>query len=298
MEAKIYPECIKNYPFVLGAQPLRMIDLAGFYASIVNEGLRVTPYAIDSIEQNGHAVYKHQAGPPHMLAMATAPRSISSAPSSKASSRAAPRPRCSDLAHFVGGKTGTTENENDAWFVGFTSDVTVAVWVGYDNARGKQTLGHSGTGGVTAVPIARPIIEASWNIVGPKTPLPPPSAEAARHLKAAADRLRQRPAGRRPTAARSPSISSSTATNGARHAHTRWPAATSRLAASCALRPMRARTARPSAMAAASGRNTWRRQRLAACRRRTGCRATCGSCSVFEMRSGHTNRPLCSGNFV
>ncbi len=68
MEAKIYPECIKNYPFVLGAQGLRMIDLAGFYAAIVNEGLRVTPYAIDSIEQNGHAVYKHQAGPPHMLA--------------------------------------------------------------------------------------------------------------------------------------------------------------------------------------------------------------------------------------
>ena len=46
------------------------------------------------------------------------------------------------LAAFVGGKTGTTDNENDAWFVGFTSDVTVAVWVGYDNARGKQTLGR------------------------------------------------------------------------------------------------------------------------------------------------------------
>ena len=39
---------------------------------------------------------------------------------------------------FVGGKTGTTDNENDAWFVGFTSDVTVAVWVGYDNAGGKH----------------------------------------------------------------------------------------------------------------------------------------------------------------
>ena len=53
------------------------------------------------------------------------------------------------LSGFVGGKTGTTDNENDAWFVGFTSDVTVAVWVGYDNARGKQTLGRGGTGGQT-----------------------------------------------------------------------------------------------------------------------------------------------------
>ena len=43
LQAKIYPECIKNYPFVLGTQSLRMIDLAAFYAAIVNEGLRVTP---------------------------------------------------------------------------------------------------------------------------------------------------------------------------------------------------------------------------------------------------------------
>ena len=34
VEAKIYGECMKNYPFVLGAQALRMINLAGFYASI------------------------------------------------------------------------------------------------------------------------------------------------------------------------------------------------------------------------------------------------------------------------
>ena len=88
------------------------------------------------------------------------------------------------LTGFVGGKTGTTDNENDAWFVGFTSDVTVAVWVGYDNARGKQTLGRGSTGGHTAVPIVEPIIQATWNLYGPKTPLPPPSAEAARRLKA------------------------------------------------------------------------------------------------------------------
>jgi len=89
-----------------------------------------------------------------------------------------------DLAHFIGGKTGTTENENDGWFVGFTSDITVAVWVGYDNAGGRRTLGGGQTGSRVAIPIAEPIIQASWSLYGPKTPLPPPSAEAARHLKA------------------------------------------------------------------------------------------------------------------
>lgn len=183
-EAKVYPECIKNYPFVLGAQPLRMIDLAGFYASIVNEGLRVTPYSIDSIERNGHSVYKHQAGSPYMLVGGDRGSVYQLRTMLEGVVARGTAASMKDLTHFVGGKTGTTENENDAWFVGFTSDVTVAVWVGYDNARGKQTLGHGGTGGQTAVPIARPIIEASWNLVGPKTPLPPPSAEAARHLKA------------------------------------------------------------------------------------------------------------------
>ena len=183
-EAKVYPECIKNYPFVLGAQPLRMIDLAGFYASIVNEGLRVTPYSIDSIERNGRPVYKHQAGSPYMLVGGDRGSVYQLRTMLEGVVARGTAASMKDLTHFVGGKTGTTENENDAWFVGFTSDVTVAVWVGYDNARGKQTLGHGGTGGQTAVPIARPIIEASWNLVGPKTPLPPPSAEAARHLKA------------------------------------------------------------------------------------------------------------------
>jgi hypothetical protein len=72
-------ECIKNYPFVLGAQALRMIDLAGFYAAIVNEGLRVTPYAIDAIEQNGRAVYRHQ-GRPATHAGGRRPRRVLSAP--------------------------------------------------------------------------------------------------------------------------------------------------------------------------------------------------------------------------
>ena len=55
------------------------------------------------------------------------------------------------LAPYVAGKTGTSDDENDAWFVGFTNDVTVAVWLGYDNADGKRrTLGGGATGGDVA----------------------------------------------------------------------------------------------------------------------------------------------------
>ncbi len=47
MAAKIYTECVRYYPFVLGAQPVRMIDLAGFYAAVANEGALPQPHAIE-----------------------------------------------------------------------------------------------------------------------------------------------------------------------------------------------------------------------------------------------------------
>jgi penicillin-binding protein 1A len=184
LAARIYSECMKNYPFVLGAQSLRMINLAAFYAAIANEGLRVTPYAIDAIEQHGQPVYRHRPGPPVYLADGDRVaffqlRSILEgvvARGTAASMR--------HLAGYVGGKTGTSDSENDAWFVGFSSDVTVAVWVGYDNAGGRRTLGGGSTGGKVAVPIVEPILQAAWAFHVPKSPLPPPSAEIARQIKA------------------------------------------------------------------------------------------------------------------
>src|SRR5262249_33506212 len=59
VEAKIYRECIRYYPFVLGAQSVRPIDLAAFYAAIANEGKRPSPYVIDSIEDPEGTVYHH-----------------------------------------------------------------------------------------------------------------------------------------------------------------------------------------------------------------------------------------------
>ena len=183
LAAKIYPECMKNYPFVLGAQAVRMIDLAAFYAAIASEGTRVTPYAIESIEQHGRPVYRHHTAAPVVLADGDRVAFYQLRTMLEGVVTRGTAASLKHLTHYVGGKTGTTDNENDAWFVGFTSDVTVAVWVGYDNSKGKRTLGHGETGGRVSVPIVEPIIQASWTYVAPKSPLPPPSAEAARHIK-------------------------------------------------------------------------------------------------------------------
>jgi len=184
--AKIYSNCIRYYPFVLGAQPVRMIDLAAFYATVANEGVRPQPHAIDSIELNGRAIYAFPDAPP-VPQIAAADRAsfyqlktILQGVVARGTARA-----ISSLSPYVAGKTGTTEDAVDGWFVGFTNDVTIAVWVGYDNGDGKRrSLGSSETGAQVALPIFEPIIEAIWaEQIAPKTVLSGPSAEAQSNLK-------------------------------------------------------------------------------------------------------------------
>ncbi|CAA9315399.1 MAG: Multimodular transpeptidase-transglycosylase, partial [uncultured Microvirga sp.] len=191
MEAQLYLECVRHYPFVLGAQPVRLFDLAAFYAAIANEGERPSPYALESVEKDGRAIYSRGAKP--LAALGSADRASFYQVKSMLKGvleRGTARP-IRHLAPYVGGKTGTTDNENDAWFAAFSNEVTVVVWVGYDNADGKRrTLGRGQTGGKVALPIASSIFEAAWTHHAPKTRLSPPSPEAERLLVAAPIDLR------------------------------------------------------------------------------------------------------------
>jgi len=182
--AKIYSDCVRYYPFVLGAQPVRMIDLAAFYAAVANEGIRPQPHAIDSIEQEGRTVYQYPKVPlfPIIGAADRASfyqlKSILQGVVARGTARA-----IGSLSPYVAGKTGTTENSVDGWFVGFTNDVTVAVWVGYDNGDGKRRSLGAVDGARVALPIFQPIIEDVWaDNIAPKAPLAGPSPEAQRQL--------------------------------------------------------------------------------------------------------------------
>ncbi len=182
--AKIYSECVRYYPFILGAQPVKMIDLAAFYAAIANEGALPQPHGIDSIALDGRTVYQYPDAPlPRIGAADPAAfyqlKTILQGVVARGTARA-----MASLSPYVAGKTGTTEDAVDGWFIGFTNDVTVAVWVGYDNANGKRrSLGPSEDGARVALPIFEPIIQAVWaDGVAPKTPLAGPSPAARRDL--------------------------------------------------------------------------------------------------------------------
>jgi penicillin-binding protein 1A len=182
VELKIYKECGRYYPFVLGAQPVRPIDLALFYATIANEGMRPSPHTIEAIEQNGNVVYQHSSSleEPHGADRASffQLKTILQGVIQRGTARS-----IGSLAPYVAGKTGTTDDENDTWFVGFSNDVTVAVWVGYDNADGRRrTLGSGRTGASVALPIFEPIMQAVWAHHAPRALLDPPSPEARQLL--------------------------------------------------------------------------------------------------------------------
>ena len=182
--AKIYNNCIRYYPFVLGAQPVRMINLAAFYASVANEGALPHPHAIELIEKDGQTVFKHPDTPLAFIVAADRTsfyqlKTMLQGVVARGTARA-----IGSLSPYVAGKTGTTEDAVDGWFIGFTNDVTIAVWVGYDNGDGKRrSLGTNATGAGVALPIFQPILQTVWaEGIAPKAPLSGPSQEAKRHL--------------------------------------------------------------------------------------------------------------------
>ncbi len=87
------------------------------------------------------------------------------------------------VSDYIAGKTGTSQFLKDAWFIGFTNDVTIAVWVGYDNPTAKQarTLGSGATGATVAMPIFESIFRSVAQIY-PLKPFPPPDETLAKVL--------------------------------------------------------------------------------------------------------------------
>ena len=118
----------------LGTSGVTPLQLTGAYAAFANGGDRVKPYAITRIRTgNGKTLYQRKGGaqdavmsPANDAAMTGLMVEVVLTGTGKAA-RLAERP--------TAGKTGTTQDFHDAWFVGFTADLVTGVWVGNDNSQ-------------------------------------------------------------------------------------------------------------------------------------------------------------------
>jgi penicillin-binding protein 1A len=138
----------------LGVTEMTPLELAGAYAAIANQGTFVQPFFIERVEsRNGLSLDEQQPATRH----ATSPE-VAFVLSSMLEG-VVDRGTATALREFpldLAGKTGTTDDFSDAWFVGFTPRYTLLSWVGYDQRR---SLGRGMTGAEAAIPIWKKMIE-------------------------------------------------------------------------------------------------------------------------------------------
>ncbi|WP_135466670.1 transglycosylase domain-containing protein [Crenalkalicoccus roseus] len=121
----------------LGTGEVTLLDLAAAYAAIANGGLRVEPFGIAAASAEGRALPVARPGPRRVVAAedAAALRRMLVAVVARGTGRAAAVP-----GRAVGGKTGTTQDFRDAWFVGFAGPAVIGVWLGNDDGRPMEEV--------------------------------------------------------------------------------------------------------------------------------------------------------------
>jgi penicillin-binding protein 1A len=139
-------------PIALGAGDATLLDITSAYTTFPNQGVRMKPFSVLNVkDRDGNLLEENRAEPNDVIRADTAfvmtnmlrgvlsPRGTGA----RATSLAASWP--------LAGKTGTVDDNTDAWFVGFDPDITVGVWLGFDDKR--KSLGTAEQGAFAALPI-------------------------------------------------------------------------------------------------------------------------------------------------
>ena len=174
----VYDELPNYLSYALGAGETTVMRMVTAYSMIANGGKRVKATLIDRIQDRfGHTIYKHDQ---RECRGCDAPEGWHNQPEPTLIDR---REQVLDpmtayqitsmmegvvqrgtatvvreVGKPIAGKTGTTNEEKDAWFVGFSPNIVVGLYIGYDKPK---PLGRGGTGGHLAAPIAKDFLKVA-----------------------------------------------------------------------------------------------------------------------------------------
>jgi penicillin-binding protein 1A len=173
----VYDDLPPYLSFALGAGETTTLRMTAAYSMFANGGRRIKPTLIDRIQDRyGHTIYKHdqrecrgceaerwtnQAEPTlvdkreQVIDPMTAYQ-ITSMMEGVVQRGTATTVR--EVGKPVAGKTGTTNDEKDAWFVGFSPDIAVGVYLGFDKPK---PMGRGATGGQLAAPVVRDFLKVA-----------------------------------------------------------------------------------------------------------------------------------------
>jgi len=145
-----------NLTLALGSSELSLFELTAAYAAFSARGVYHEPYLVEKvISPDNRVLWIHEAAPKKALAeeeaalMVSLLRSVVDEGTSQ---------QAKTLGRPVAGKTGTTNEQRDAWFVGFSPRLACGVWVGYDD---RHPLGRGETGARAALPAWIAFMEAA-----------------------------------------------------------------------------------------------------------------------------------------
>lgn len=148
----------------LGTPDLTLLELAGAYAGIAAGGRRVEPRFYDVVADGaGNVLVDNNAAPPGPQILPPDVDYVLIDMMKGVVSRGTAR-RATELGRPAAGKTGTSANYKDVWFIGFTPDLLCGVWIGRDDS---SPIGDKITGGGAAVPIWLDFMKAAH----PPTPV-------------------------------------------------------------------------------------------------------------------------------
>jgi penicillin-binding protein 1A len=139
----------KTYSIALGSSEVTPLDIASAFGSIATLGVHVEPIAIKQIkDRNGNIIKENIPRAERVLRTETSVimRSLMQGTTTGGTAARAGRTLRRDCA----GKTGTTNNAGDCWFIGYVPQLVTSVWTGFDD---HTTLGYNATGESHAVPI-------------------------------------------------------------------------------------------------------------------------------------------------
>ena len=136
-------------PITLGAADLNLIEHTSAFTVFPDDGIRIDPHMIRRVTTYDGAVLEQTRPGIHDVIAPDVARTMVAMLADVVNFGTGMAARA--LARPAAGKTGTTNNYTDAWFMGFTPQLTTGVWVGFDDKR--ISLGTAETGSRTALPI-------------------------------------------------------------------------------------------------------------------------------------------------
>ena len=193
----INPNMNTNLASALGSTETTLLKLSSAYAKIVNGGKNITPTFVDRIQDRyGQTIFKHDRlrcpacgdrikwqgqdvpyVPDTRIRIADPRTTYQMVSILEGVVQRGTGVRLRSLGVPLAGKTGTTNESKDAWFIGFTPDLVVGVFTGFDNPR---SLGKRETGSSVAIPIFKAFMEEALKDI---PPVPFRVPEGIRHVQ-------------------------------------------------------------------------------------------------------------------